>query len=243
MVTDYSSEDKISLEEMGFDEDSWLDQIDTVYSPSEDATYISVRTDSYEQSDLIRLAGRFGLGSAELKSDGDVELSYASRDLETVLSESVYLKDPRFEYYLESGESVPLDVWVNDFRFGADFVGPEGLIVNHTDEAQSHDGVDYSPNSATGLGQQVAFQMPDPRGDELTTIIDYRTSAGNDVAWFPNHTDSYVNWSLGDDTWYAPAVDERLEVSYSESGLAEPGTTPGATTQGWSARLTRTRVW
>ena len=63
--------------------------------------------------------------------------------------------------------------------------------------------------------------MPEPRGDELTTIIDYRTSAGNDVAWFPNHTDSYVNWSLGDDTWYAPAVDERLEVSYSESGLAE----------------------
>ena len=79
VVTDYSSEDKISLEEMGFDEDSWLDQIDTVYSPSEDATYISVRTDSYEQSDLIRLAGRFGLGAAELKSDGDVERSYASR--------------------------------------------------------------------------------------------------------------------------------------------------------------------
>ena len=59
--------------------------------------------------------------------------------------------------------------------------------------------------------------MPDPRGDELGTIIDYRPSAGDDVAWFPNYTDSYVNWSLGDDTFYGPRLDERLEVSYNES--------------------------
>ena len=113
-----------------------------------------------------------------------------------------------------------LDVWVNDFRFGADFVGAEGLIVNHTDEVQSHDGVDYDLELGEwALGQQVAFQMPDPRGDELGTIIDHRLSAGMIVAWVRNYTDSYVNWSLGDDTFYGPSLDERLEVLVRRVGL------------------------
>ena len=117
LSTDYSSEDRISLEEMGFDEDIWLDQIDTVYSPSEDATYISVRTDSYEQSDLIRLArlGCAWLVRAEERRRCRAQLR--QQGLGTVLADSASLKSPRLEYYLESGEILPLDVWVNDFEF------------------------------------------------------------------------------------------------------------------------------
>ena len=67
VVTDYAIDDQISLEEMGFDEGNWRDQFHTVYEASEDATYISVDTESYEQTDLIRLDGEFVVSSDKNK--------------------------------------------------------------------------------------------------------------------------------------------------------------------------------
>ena len=55
--------------------------------------------------------------------------------------------------------------------------------------------------------------MPSARDGEIGPVLDYKPSGGNDVVWFANDTESYVNWSKGNDVFYAPDINDRQETS------------------------------
>ena len=73
-VTDLSRLDWISLEDMGFDTNSYRDQFSITYDDVNDVTGISVDTSTYTQTNLVTLDGEYFLSSHELRSDGDLEL-------------------------------------------------------------------------------------------------------------------------------------------------------------------------
>ena len=75
-ITDLSREDYLSLEDMGFDTTNYRDQLTIRYDDVNDVTTVSVSTGSYTQTDLVTIQGEQFLAQNELKSDGDLELSF-----------------------------------------------------------------------------------------------------------------------------------------------------------------------
>jgi len=65
---------------MGFDTTNYRDQFTIRYDDVNDLTTVSVSTDTYTQTDLVTMYGEHLLAKYELKSDGDLELSFADSD-------------------------------------------------------------------------------------------------------------------------------------------------------------------
>jgi Ca2+-binding RTX toxin-like protein len=80
-ITDYETLEEISLEDFGFDTTNWKNEFSIVFDSVSDETRISINTQNYDVSDLVKIKGEYVLDNSDIKDDRDVELYFVAAEL------------------------------------------------------------------------------------------------------------------------------------------------------------------
>ena len=80
-ITDYETLEEISLEDFGFDTTNWKNELSIVFNPGSDETCISINTQTYIVTDLVKIQGEYVLDNSHIEDDGHVELYLVAAEL------------------------------------------------------------------------------------------------------------------------------------------------------------------
>ena len=230
-ITDLSREDYLSLEDMGFDTTNYRDQFTIRYDDVNDVTTVSVSTDSYTQTDLVTFQGEHFLAQNELKSDGDLELSFVRDGIQfgTNNRDYIYGIEVNDEIYALGG-----DDWLY-LSSGDDIIdGGEGydrLDARSWNEAITVDldagtivsnagGNDQLRNVERIIGTQ--FDDVLIGGERQNQVIDVGHSATMDSSFTGEGGDDYIEGRGDHDfVWYGRAP-EAVQINLS-TGIVSGG--------------------
>jgi len=230
-ITDLSREDYLSLEDMGFDTTNYRDQFTIRYDDVNDLTTVSISTDSYTQTDLVIFQGEHFLAQNELKSDGDLELSFVRDGIQfgTNNRDYIYGIEVNDEIYALGG-----DDWLY-LSSGDDIIdGGEGydrLDARSWNEAITVDldagtivsnagGNDQLRNVERIIGTQ--FDDVLIGGERQDQVIDVGYSATMDSSFTGEGGDDYIEGRGDHDfVWYGRAP-EAVQINLS-TGIVSGG--------------------
>ena len=215
-ITDLSREDYLSLEDMGFDTTNYRDQFTIRYDDVNNVTTVSVSTDSYTQTDLVTIQGEQFLAQNELKSDGDLELSFVRDGIQIGTPDKDYIYGIEVDDQIYGMEG---DDWLylssgNDFLDGGDGydrldarLWGEGIRVDLIEgEIYSvSSGLDEIQNIERVIGTD--FDDILIGGERQDQIIDIGHTATIDSSFTGDGGDDYIEGRGDhDNVWYGRAA-------------------------------------
>ena len=195
-ITDYEPLEEISLEVFGFDPTNWESEFAVVYDSVSNETRISVNTQNYEVSDLIKIKGEHVLHNSHLEDDGDLELYLVAAELLNGAVINGTSGNDRLNGY--SGDDTINGLDGSDWLYGGlgndTLDGGDGWDRIDFRESLSSVVVDLSSGTATGqdIGSDTLQNIESVIGSDFDDSLTGSNTLGD--AW-----ESYTG-GLGNDT-------------------------------------------
>ncbi|MDA7777506.1 hypothetical protein N8912_04645, partial [Rhodobacteraceae bacterium] len=195
-ITDYEPLEEISLEVFGFDPTNWESEFAVVYDSVSNETRISVNTQNYEVSDLIKIKGEHVLHNSHLEDDGDLELYLVAAELLNGAVINGTSGNDRLNGY--SGDDTINGLDGSDWLYGGlgndTLDGGDGWDRIDFRESLSSVVVDLSSGTATGqdIGSDTLQNIESVIGSDFNDSLTGSNTLGD--AW-----ESYTG-GLGNDT-------------------------------------------